>query len=133
MSLIAQQDLHPNCVCLYCAPYKSTRKRFFLNNFINRSFLVNKFVTVFFILKYFSNIGFGHFTIIYLFNVDFFLFCVCAIWNELRYQLFIIFFMFYRMFGKYILKCLSGRIFPYFGNKQVMWKYTLSLTTLPTR
>ena len=28
---------------------------------------------------------------------------------------------------------LSGRSFQYFGNKQIMWKYTLFLSTLPTR
>ena len=28
---------------------------------------------------------------------------------------------------------LSGRSFQYFGNKHVIWKYTLFLSTLPTR
>ena len=48
-----------------------------------RSFLLNAFAPIYFILKYFSKISFSHLVLIYLFNVDFFLLCFCEISNKL--------------------------------------------------
>ena len=79
------------------------------------------------ILKYFSNISFSHFFMIYRCNIGFFLICFFLYFK----QTVILTFIFDIMVDKG--KWISGSSFHYFGSKQVMWRYTLFLSTLPTR
>ena len=65
-----------------------------------------------------------------LFHCRFLLFFVCDISKKLWLSLFVVFLCFTAWS---INVWLSGRSFQYFGNKQVMWKYTLFSSTLPTR
>ena len=106
---------------VYIVRYINPLKKIVLNNLINRSFYVNKFVT--------SKMLLCH-DLSFQFRI---LFVLCLWYFKQTVILIIYGFLLCSEARSINLQRLSGRGFQYFGIKEVIWKFTLFLSTLQTR